>query len=124
MVLQYQNYIKDYHFSRNIINRSDYKIELIKNYPCNSKKELEEEEAKYIRNNKCINRNIPHRTKHEWYEDNKEEINKHKKEKYEINKKEFLKKITCECGAIVSKPHISKHRKTKKHIKLLEEISM
>ena len=49
--------------SRNIINRGDYKIELIKDYPCNSKKELEEEEGKYIRNNTCINIKIPHRTK-------------------------------------------------------------
>ena len=35
--------------SRNIINRDNYKIELIKDYPCNSRYELEKEEGKYIR---------------------------------------------------------------------------
>tara|TARA_R110002020_G_scaffold402401_1_gene612577 strand:- start:176 stop:487 length:312 start_codon:yes stop_codon:yes gene_type:complete len=49
--------------SINIIDRGDYKIELIKDYPCNSKKELEEEESKYIRENECINIIIPNRTK-------------------------------------------------------------
>jgi hypothetical protein len=38
---------------------NDYKIELIKNYPCNSKYELELEESKYIENNKCINTTLP-----------------------------------------------------------------
>ena len=33
--------------SRNIINRGDYEMKLIKNYPCNSLYELEEEEKKY-----------------------------------------------------------------------------
>ena len=75
--------------SRNIINRGDYKIELIKNYPCNSRYELEEEEKKYIKNNTCINITIPHRTKKEWREDNKEEITKQNKIYYEEHKKEI-----------------------------------
>lgn len=35
------------------------KIILIKDYPSNSKAGLEAEEAKYIRNNACVNKNIP-----------------------------------------------------------------
>jgi len=159
--------------SRNIINRCDYKIELIKNYPCNSKYKLEEEEAKYIRENECINITVPHRTNQEYYKDNKKEINKknqeyykkntekikeHTKKYYEINKekikeqqkewnednkekvkqykqkykeknreqtnKKLKEKVECECGSIIRKNDISKHRRTKKHIKLLEEKSM
>ena len=35
------------------------KIELVENYPCNSKYELELQECKYIENNKCINIQLP-----------------------------------------------------------------
>ena len=46
--------------SRQIIERDNYEILLIKDYPCNSRWELEEEEKKYILENECINKNIPH----------------------------------------------------------------
>tara|TARA_R110002020_G_scaffold187652_2_gene386132 strand:- start:63 stop:731 length:669 start_codon:yes stop_codon:yes gene_type:complete len=142
--------------SYKILERGDYKIELIKNYPCKSKWELEEEEAKYIRENECINKTIPHRTYEERYEDNKvhfqqyqkkyrednreylkeyDKNRKNKKERYEnnkkfyqLNKEEINKKkkerITCECGSIIRKSDISRHRKSIKHIKFLEEKSM
>ncbi len=70
----------------------DLKIVLIKLFPCNSKKELEAEEAKYIRENKCINKFIPLRTKKEYYEDNKDKIAEKKKEKYKKNKEQILEK--------------------------------
>jgi hypothetical protein len=88
--------------SRQIIERGNYKIELIKDYPCNSRWELEEEERKYILENKCINKSIPHRTIQE------------------INNQKKLDKITCECGATVRRDSIYQHRKTMKHIKLME----
>ena len=130
---------------RNIINRGDYKIELIKDYPCNNRRELLEEESKYIRENKCINIQIPNRTDKEWREDNKEKLknyeenrkedkkeyyknNKEKIKEYYENNKEKIKeyyennkeKITCECGAIVLKTNIAQHKKSMKHIKLTE----
>ena len=118
----------DFSVSRYIIERGDYKIEHIKDYPCNSKKELEEEESKYIRNNKCINVVIPNRTKKEWTEDNKEKVKQYKQKYKEKNREQTNKKqkekITCECGSIIRKNDISTHRRTKKHIKLLEEKSM
>ena len=117
-----QGHIKDLKDcrSRKILNRGDYKIELIKNYPCNSKWELEEEEAQYIRNNICINKKIPHRTKEEYYEENKEKILEKKKKYYENNKQEINKKILCECGALVYKRYLTAHKKTMKHLKLTE----
>ena len=108
--------------SRNIIERGDYEMILIKDYPCNNKYELEEEEAKHIRNNTCINITIPHRTPKEYkkqyyknksekikeyYENNKERLNEIKKQhrknnpekykkydktKYENNKEKILQK--------------------------------
>lgn len=129
--------------SKQIIDRGDYKIELIKDYPCNNVWELEEEEAKYIRENKCINIVIPHRTHKEWIEDNKEDHSqkmkkwreenreahlKQRKEYREKNKEEISKKqkeyysqkITCECGCIVSKSSIYYHRKSLKHLRKME----
>jgi hypothetical protein len=143
--------------SRKILNRGDYKIELIKDYPCNSRWELEEEEGKYIRENECINIVIPHRTieerqiymknfnktyreenkekRKQYIEQNREHINKKTREYYENNKEKkllwnktyrekniekFKEKITCECGALVNKKGLTRHRKTMKHIKLTE----
>jgi len=138
--------------SRNIIVRDNYKIELIKEYPCNSRWELEEEEAKYIIENKCINIKIPHRTKEEWYEDNKEKIRENQKEWREDNKeyikqydknkpnkqerleyqKEYREKnkekirekkseqIKCECGYIIRRGDIARHRRSLKHIDLMK----
>ena len=38
-----------------VIFNNDYKIELIENYPCNNKKELEDREYFHIDDNNCIN---------------------------------------------------------------------
>ena len=62
------------------------KIILIKNYPCEGKKELEAEEATYIRNNKCVHRNIPSRSQKEYREDNKEKLKAYFKDYNETNK--------------------------------------
>jgi len=114
--------------SKNIINRGDYEMILIKNYSCNSKKELEEEEKKYIRENECINKYIPNRTQEEWREDNKQKLKKYqqeyRKKEYETKKEEILKKqqekVECECGSIVNRNHLARHKKSFKHIKLTE----
>ena len=79
--------------SRNIIERGDYEMILIKNYPCNNVWELEEEEGKYIRENECINIAIPHRTQEEWREENKKEISEKKKQD-RINNLEKYKQIS------------------------------
>ena len=156
------------------------KIELLYDYPCENKKELEKEEGKNIRENKCVNKYVAGRTpkkyrednkeqilekRKEYREDNKEQINIKKKEHYEKNKekinermkkyyednkeqikehnkkyrednkeqlkertkkyyqehkdkmKEYFKeKITCECGCIITKHSLNRHKKSKKHL--------
>jgi len=125
--------------SRNIINRGDYKIELIKDYPCNNVWELEEEEGKYIRNNTCINIKIPHRTQKEYQQDKKQEIKQQRKTFYENNKdrlknsmkkyrednreelnKKQKEKILCDCGEMIDRRNLARHKKTLKHLKLTE----
>lgn len=59
---------------------SDYRIDLVLNYPCNSKEELNAKEGEYIKNNACVNKVVPCRTNKEYRLDNKEkEKARHKK---------------------------------------------
>jgi len=109
------------------------KIELIKNFPCNSKTELTQEEGKVMRENKhiIVNKNQAGRTLKEY---NKEYSEEHKEEKKEYNKEyreEHKEQITqykkeyyqekkgeindCECGGKYTHHNKSKHEKTQKH---------
>ena len=117
------------------------KIELIKSF--DTKKEMYENERYNIENNKCCNILVPLRTKEErkeieffrnkelkkmkeYREKNKDQMNKHKRETWEqtkdIKNKERAKKIICECGCIISKSGKWEHKKTKKHLKLINKV--
>ena len=48
------------------------RIELMENYPCNCKQELERREGEMIRNTDCMNKNIAGRTAKERYEDDRD----------------------------------------------------
>jgi len=119
----------------------DVRIELIECFPCDNKEELNKKEGEYIRNNKCLNKVIPDRTNKEYREQNKERIKEQKKEYlqknrehnkekckkyYQKNKEEITEQkkenITCECGCIIRKSDLARHKKTNKHITLLENL--
>ena len=59
----------------------------------------------------------------EYYVDNKDKIKDKVKNYYEDNKNDILKrqkeKITCECGCNVRRGGLKRHKKTKKHLKLI-----
>jgi hypothetical protein len=80
------------------------KIILIELVNANSKDELISKESEHIRNNKCINKVIPNRTKPEYlqkyYQEKKDKINA---------------KTICECGIECNKNKLLRHKKTKKH---------
>ena len=87
-----------------LVLRPGCKIELVEDFPCSSKKELERREGWYQINNQCVNRYVAGRNKQEYYKANKEKTNNDRK-----------KPIACEmCGATVSKWNIARHIKTKK----------
>tara|TARA_R110000803_G_scaffold27929_2_gene64912 strand:+ start:160 stop:609 length:450 start_codon:yes stop_codon:yes gene_type:complete len=93
-------------------------IELLENYPCDTKQKLLERERWYIENNECVNNNIPGRTDKEWRDANKE----YQKE-YVIKNKEKIKerkssKILCVCGNYYTYSCKGKHMKTKKHLNI------
>ena len=50
------------------------KIELIEEYPCETKNELTRREGQVIRENKCVNKRIEGRTPKEHYDDNRDKI--------------------------------------------------
>jgi len=77
-----------------IIELTTSKIELVEEFPCNSKEELLQREGYYIRNNNCVNKVIAGRTREEYTkqycEKNKEQI-KEKKKEYRQQNKEHIK---------------------------------
>ena len=60
--------------SRQIIERNNFQIELVENYPCETKKELHIRERYYIDNFPNINHYVPTRTQKEYKEIHKEFI--------------------------------------------------
>ena len=113
--------------------RKEYK----KDYQIKNKEKIKEyrEKTKEVKKVKVKeweekNKDKIKENKKEYYGNNKEEISKKRKERYEKNKEEINKKerekpipkITCECGCTINKKNTKRHKKTKKHIKLMESL--
>ena len=75
-----------------LIKLGDTRIELIEDFPCERKEQLNAREGYYIRLNKniCVNRCIAGRNKQEWYEANKDKVLEHQKQYREDNKDKVL----------------------------------
>ena len=131
--------------SKILFEWGNVKINMIEEIEFEDKKELLDRESYYIKNLKCVNKEIPNRSKKEYYCDNRKKIlthckeyygknkekikkrekkyyekNKEKKKQYFIDNKEKInekkkKKITCDCGSEVRTSDISKHKKSQKH---------
>ena len=98
----------------------NFRIIEIKKYLVCDEKHLKAYELLHITNNKkCINSMKPFNPLKK-VDQKISVINYHKKNKILINEKRS-QKITCECGSIVVKNQIARHKKTKKHIKFMEK---
>jgi len=77
-----------------LANYDDVYIELIEEYPCKNRMELEKKEGEHIRANDCVNKNIAGRTRtcKEYYVDNKNKILELKKQYYLNNKDKISEK--------------------------------
>lgn len=71
----------------------DVRIELVENYPCNTKAELNKREGLYIRKTACVNRCVAGRSKQEWYADNKEQLAEQGKQYYEANRESIAERV-------------------------------
>jgi hypothetical protein len=95
-----------------------------KEYRENNKEKLNEYNKEYRENNNEYHKEYRENNKEklkEYRENNKEKRNEKSKEYYLNNKEKINKKITCECGSIITKNNLSTHIKSKKHLKLMEK---
>ena len=101
--------------SFDLLQYEDVKIELIKEFPCETKKELEKEEGEIILDNNCVNKHVAGRTKKE-----SDRIYRHKnKEKI---KEMMNEKFTCDCGGNYTYKNKLRHFKSKKHLKFVTQV--
>jgi hypothetical protein len=89
-----------------------------KKYREEHKDEIIEKQMKYYEENK---EKISEKCKR-YYEDRKEEIKQQKKQYYEKNKEKLLVKVQCECGEILNKSSLTRHKKSKKHINNMKQL--
>ena len=68
------------------------KIELVEQYPCESKEELMAREGFFIKEMDCVNKNIAGRTREEYFSDNSEMLSEKRKIHYQENRKEIIEK--------------------------------
>jgi hypothetical protein len=136
------NNLKKYYSSFEILKYDDVYIELLEEFKCENKMELEKREGELIRlhKNNIVNIYINGRTPDEWVKDNKDKRkiiqdrfhNNHKDERneysknYRLNNIDKIKKlksnkIICSCGLNVVKYNLIKHQETKLHNKLINK---
>lgn len=65
------------------------KIELVEDFPCERKEQLERREGEIQRERECVNKCIAGRSKKEYYLDNKEELNG-KMKQYQLENKDRI----------------------------------
>ena len=119
--------LKVYKFIRENGGWKNWSMKSIINYPCNSKSELHIKEQEIIKSyHNTLNmvsafRSIEDKKQQvkQYYIDNVEKKKEYDK-KYKIDNAEKIKKyksekIQCECGRLISRRNIVRHRKTKKH---------
>ena len=80
---------KNYLTSFLVLDCEDYKIELLEDYACNNKQQLEKKEGEYIKNNECVNNRIAGRSRQEYYIDNADELREQAKQYNNVNKEKI-----------------------------------
>jgi len=86
-------------------------LEYQKKYTDNNKEKIKENAKEYYEENK---EKIAEYDK-KYYENNKENYKKKHAEYYEENKEKYKEKVTCECGAVVVKYALARHKRTIRH---------
>jgi predicted HicB family RNase H-like nuclease len=170
--LRYYN-INVYQFIRENGGWNNWEMIEIELYSCENKRQAETRERYWLEQlGATLNSYVPTRTREEYRQENREQLNEYQKEYYEANReiiiekqkkyqkenkeiiseknkeyretnreqlneyqKEYRKtnkdriseklkeKITCECGSIVRKNDLSRHRKSQKHLKYLDNLN-
>jgi hypothetical protein len=108
-----------------VLEKDNYYIELLENFPCNTKDELHKREGELIRLHKkdLVNVVIAGRKMKDWYVDNREEQIVKKREKWhsgegaKANELRRNTKVLCECCEMeIRKDSMKDHLNSKRHI--------
>ena len=141
------NYSKPLYVKMREIGIDQFYIELYEDYPCERKEQLEQHEGEIIRSIGTLNKvvagvqyrkNVTEYNKMYWTtnkaemkeknklyrQEHKDEIGEKNKERYKNNFEKLREKITCSCGCIITKFSLSNHKKTVKHIQMMESLSI
>ena len=126
-----------YKTSYKIIQFGDAYIELLENYACANKNELNRRQGELIRaTENCVNKYIQGRTMKQYYQDHKHELIEKNKQYYQdtkaatrqknrqwsiANSAKLNQKFDCHCGGKYTHTNRQVHARTKKH-KFYEEI--
>ena len=93
-------------------------IELVEEYPCDTKDELTKKEGQYIRDNLCVNKVIAGRTRKEHYVDNRDKLKEHSKQYKNDNPDKVKQYLTENTDKIKEQ---MKHYRTKNADKIKEQ---
>mgnify|MGYP003679851819 CR=1 FL=1 len=101
-------------------DNKDIIIQKCKEYYQANKDDIKEYKKEYQLKNKDKIKEI----QKEYYQDNKDKL-KEKQKEYRLQNKDKFKeinkvKITCECGCLIRKSNILKHKQSKKHLDLIQ----
>jgi hypothetical protein len=108
-----------------VLEKGDCYIELLENFPCNSKEELRKREGELIRlhKNDLVNIRIEDRNMSEWLNDNKSRLSFEKKKHWNAgygkknNEKRRNEKAQCDlCNIEVRKDSFNRHCKATSHL--------
>ncbi len=126
----YKSYLKgasNYYGVFELLELGDVTIELIENYPCNSKRELLERESYWVSQNNCVKQIRPLITDDErkQYDKDRYENNKYiileRNNKYRIKNRDKVlahkneKHICTKCGVQYTQDNFRRHERTKYH---------
>lgn len=100
----------------------DMYIELIEEYPCENKRQLEKREGELQREMNCVNKIIANRSwkehaqESEQYRENRRKAQVRYREKHrEKRNAKKREKVKCECGVEISYNSKARHLRTQKH---------
>jgi GIY-YIG catalytic domain len=102
------------------LGRENFYIELIENFPCQTREQLCAREGFYVRQRGTLNKNIPGRSQKE---SQREYQKAHSDEIKNYHQKYYLQcaEYKCECGSCLNEHGKSRHELTKKHQKFIKQ---
>ena len=112
---------------KEIIDKNNYDFEILDTIKFMYPRTLKILESWYIKNNDCVNNRLPlaslsykQQQQKDWHKKNVEHTKQYRKDYLAKNKEKIKKrkaeKITCECGAEVTRNSMYQHKKSQKHL--------